>query len=461
MIMPTFEPWAPYTPDSHSPWNLQRVVHLHRRAGFAATWGEVQRDLKAGPRASVDRLLKGEAGASAPGVPDNFADTANLLADAAVSARDAGRLKAWWIYRMFFGPDPLRERLTLQWHNHFATSNLKVRDLAAMWRQNELLRKHALDKFATLLQAVVKDPAVLIYLDAQLNRKGHPNENLAREIMELFTLGVGNYTEKDVKEAARALTGWVIEKDAFAFQPARHDTGVKTILGQTGKWSGDDLVKILLEHPATAKRLAFRLCEVFFGEKGPGEKALDALADGLRTHDLDLGWGVETILRSQAFFATENLGTRVAGPVEFIIASARRLELFDDPPSTLLLADWAARLGQDLFYPPNVGGWPGGTRWISTRTMISRANFAAALVEGQLSRSRKPAPVVELARRQGRGDNLVSLATFYTELVYGTAPEPAWLDRLMSALGPRATMTPETARKAVALILAAPEGSLS
>lgn len=456
--MSPLEPWSPYTPTARSPWNLQRVVHLHHRAGFAATWSEVQRDLKAGPKVSIDRLLKGTPG---PMMPKNFSATANLLADAAVSSSDAGRLKAWWVYRMFFGPDPLTERMTLGWHNHFATSNLKVRDVAAMRRQNELFRNHGRGKFGDLLRAVVKDPAMLIWLDAQLNRKGHPNENLAREIMELFTLGVGNYTEKDVKEAARALTGWTVENDAFRFQSARHDGGVKTILKRTGKWTGEDLVKILLDHPATAKRLSFRLCEMFFGEKVLDDKALEALAVGLRKHDLDIKWGVETILRSQAFFAQENMSSRVAGPIELVIRSARRLELFNDPPSTLLLADWAARLGQDLFYPPNVGGWAGGRRWISTRTMICRANFVAALVEGRLSRSRKPCPVLGLARRHGYGDTPMSLLKFYAELVHGTVPEAKWLDQLVKALGPKVTLTPETARKAVTLILAAPEASLN
>src|SRR5262249_4099742 len=146
------------------------------------------------------------------------------------------------------------------------TSNLKVNDLAAMRRQNEIFREHARAPFAKLLEPSVRAPALLLWLDAQVNRKGHPNENLARELMELFTLGIGNYTEQDVKEAARALTGWTVAEDAFAEVPARHDDGEKTILNRKGKWKGGDLVKMLLEHPATANRLAFRICELFMGE---------------------------------------------------------------------------------------------------------------------------------------------------------------------------------------------------
>ena len=192
-----------YAPDDERPWNLRRVVHLHRRAGFAATWDEIQRDLKAGADKSIDRLLKGQ---SREGVPDNFRTVADQLAQRA--AANPAWLKAWWAYRMYWGPDPLGERLTLMWHNHFATSYDKVDDTAVMRRQNEIFRERGRGPFGELLKAVVHDPALLIWLDAPANRKGNPNENLGRELMELFTLGVGHYTETDVKEAARALTGW-------------------------------------------------------------------------------------------------------------------------------------------------------------------------------------------------------------------------------------------------------------
>src|SRR6516165_12348775 len=207
-------PWAPYKPDDGAPWGLRRVVHLHRRAGFAATWGEIQRDLKDGPGATIDRVLAGKS--ATEGVPEQFVKTADLLGESAGPSGDPARLKAWWVYRMLFSPDPLAERLTLMWHNHFATSNLKVENLTAMRRQNEIFRKLGRGPFGELLKAVVHDPAMLVWLDAPSNRKGHPNENLARELMELFTLGVGHYTERDVQDAARALTGWSVEEDAFA-----------------------------------------------------------------------------------------------------------------------------------------------------------------------------------------------------------------------------------------------------
>ncbi len=301
--MPSSAYWAPYAPDDKTPWDLRRVVHLHRRAGFAATWSEIQRDWKDGPQASIDRLLSGKA--RGQGVPEDFERVSALLADAAVAAGDAGRLKAWWVYRMLFGPDPLGERLTLMWHNHFATSNAKVDDLAAMRRQNEQFRVLGRKPFGELLTAVVRDPAMLIWLDASANRKEHPNENLGRELMELFTLGLGPYIENDVKDAARALTGWTVEDGEFRDVAARHDDGDKTILGKKGAWRGDDLLRLLLDHPATARRLAERIGEQFLGEGVLDAAGLDALAEGLRQNDLRIGWAVETVLRSRTFFADE------------------------------------------------------------------------------------------------------------------------------------------------------------
>jgi uncharacterized protein (DUF1800 family) len=449
------EIWAPYAPDEKAPWDMRRVVHLHRRTGFAATWREIQRDLKDGPQASLDRVLAGKAATA--GVPEDFQKTADLLGESAATSGDPARLKAWWVYRMLFGPDPLTERLALMWHNHFATSNLKVENLAFMRRQNELLRKLGRGPFGELLSAVVHDPAMLVWLDAPSNRKGHPNENLGRELMELFSMGVGHYTEADVKEAARALTGWSVEEDAFAEVATRHDDGEKTILAHKGPWKGDDLVRMVLEHPATPRRLAWRVCELFLGEKALKTADIDALADALRSRNLDMGWAVETVLRSRAFFADENLGNRVLSPVEYVIGAARALELFEPPSSTLVLAEWCGRLGQDLFYPPNVGGWPGGRSWLTSRSVIGRANYASALVEG--TRVGRPGPMdaLKLAQRSGEKD----VVAFYTHLLLGTEPAPSWRARLAAGVHATASEEAEAARRTAALILAMPEAQVA
>ena len=431
--------WAPYVPDGANPWDLRRVVHLHRRAGFAATWDELQRDLKDGPEASIGRLLEGKARSG--GVPDNFAAFADRLADLALAAPEPNRLKGWWFYRMLFGPDPLTERLTLMWHDHFATGNLKVNDLGLMRRQNETLRSLGRGPFGRLLHAMLRDPALLVWLDAQENTRGHPNENLARELMELFTFGIGHYSEDDVKQAARALTGWKLAGDGARFVPIRHDPGTKTILGRAGAFDADGLADVLLDHPATSRRLAWRLCHEFLGEGAADPAALDALAEGLRAHDLDVGWGAATVLRSRVFFDPANLRHRVSSPIEYAAGAVRALEMFDPAPSTPVLADWCGRLGQDLFDPPNVGGWPGGRAWITTRSAIGRANFAAGLVAGTPVGLPGPLDVIALAHRHDQRRN----PAFLAQLLFGTESARVPIEGA------------ETARRNIARLLASPE----
>lgn len=372
--------WQRYEPSDSAPWDLQRVVHLHRRAGFGADWEALQRDLGEGPDAAIDRLLN-------PQQDQAFERLAATIGDAATASGNPNRLKAWWVFRMLKSPDPLGERLTLLWHNHFATSNRKVDNLVWIREQNDLLRRHARAPFGDLLRAVVKHPAMLTWLDADSNRKGRPNENLARELMELFTLGVGAYSETDVREAARALTGWTVTRQAFDFREQRHDEGEIAVFGQTSPLDGDGLLDLLLNRPETSRRVAQRLCGLLMGEGTVDDAAVDSLAEGMRQNDLDVAYGVETILRSEVFFRVGNLRTRVTSPTQFAIGALRSLALADSPPSTLLVAEWITRMGQDLFYPPNVGGWTGGRAWLSTRTLIARANFANAIAEGSLWRS--------------------------------------------------------------------------
>lgn len=444
--MPT-DLWARLEPDAKRTWNLPRVVHLHRRAAFAGTWAELQRDLGDGPERAVDRLLAGTANGHAA---KDFDATAKLLADAATTQGDIGRLKAGWFYRFLLGPHPLHEKLTLLWHDHFATANAKVRDTGRMRWQNETLRKHATGKFAALLNAAVREPALLLYLDAPTNRKEHANENLARELMELFTLGVGHYTEADVKEAARALTGWSVEDGKFAEISGRHDGGEKLILGTRSRFDGTKLVNLLLTQRGVADRLVHKLTRQYFGETGVPPDAARQLADGLRERDLDVRWAVETILRSRLFFEEANLRTRVLCPVEYVVGSARALELFDPAPSTLAMADWSARMGQDVFDPPNVGGWPVGRKWIHSRSLIARANYAAALVTGPNSgRSVAYDPAAQ-AKRFGFGTTPADALLYHHRLLFGIDPTADTRKRLES-LDPA---------KLVTALLASPEAQL-
>jgi uncharacterized protein (DUF1800 family) len=248
-----------------------------------------------------------------------------------------------------------------------------------------------------------------------------------------------------------------VKNGAWQERAADHDDGEKTILGRKGRWKGDDLVPMLVEQSSTSRRLAWRLCEWLMGEKVVAASALDALAAGLRKHKLDIGWAVETVLRSRAFFAESNLGNRVLGPVEFLVGVPRALECFDPPPSSLVLGEWSARLGQNLFYPPNVGGWTGGRDWLTSQAIIGRANFAAALVEGRLWARPVLLDGIALARKHERSRDLEDALTFYAELSTGSSPDAAWRKRLLAALGPGAKQRPDTVRAGIALVVASPE----
>jgi uncharacterized protein (DUF1800 family) len=449
------EAWLPYKPSDVAPWNRQRVVHLHRRAGFAATWTEIERDLTDGPQAAVDRLIKPNPDRERV---ESFEAMARTIGDAAAASNSPNRLKAWWLYRMLFSPDPLGERLTLMWHNHFATSNRKVQDLVLMREQNELIREHARAPFAELLRAVVKHPAMLLWLDADANRKGKANENLAREMMELFTLGIGHYTESDVQAGARALTGWAVIDGHFGFREARHDGETMTFLGTTAPLTGDDLLAIVTKNPATAERLVWRICRTFLGETKVDDSALNALVDGLRAHNLDVSWAVETVLRSQRFFSGASLDNRVAGPIEWAVGAVRALELLNPPPSTLLLAEWTTRMGQDLFYPPNVGGWTEGRAWLGSQSIVARSNFAAALVEGQLWYPKRKIDLWPLVKQHAKTSELPDAVIWIAELFWGEANHDA-VSEIVAAAAPAKSDT--RLSTAVALLLARPESQLS
>jgi uncharacterized protein (DUF1800 family) len=417
---PPFSTWTP-TPDE--PWDLVRVAHLHRRAGFTPDWKTIQQSLRDGYQESIDRLLGHKLGEPADHEPMDkseaqFEQLAMTIGDAAVGANNADRLRAWWVFRLLMTPRPLVERMTLLWHNHFATSNHKVQDVSAMYEQNNLLRKHCLGRFSDLLPAVVKHRAMLSWLDASANRKEHPNENLARELMELFTLGQGHYREVDVVEAARCLTGWTIRGNRFEFIPEMHDAGEKTVLGQSGRFDGDGLMELLLKKEPTAKRIAGRLCEMFFGEGVANEEVVAELGIGLRKNELNIAWGVETVLRSRLFFSQANIRSRIAGPVELVIGTARALEMQRDPPSTLLLAAELRKLGQDLFHPPNVFGWPEGREWIHTRSVLARHGFADSLMVGKLHPSGHSSfDVASLAKQHGFGGRHEQILEFFGLLI--------------------------------------------
>jgi uncharacterized protein (DUF1800 family) len=333
-----------------------------------------------------------------------------------------------------------------------------VQNLVLMREQNDLLRGHCRAPFGELLQAVVKHPAMLVWLDADANRKGQPNENLARELLELFTLGLGNYTEPDVQAAARALTGWAVIGGRFGFREARHDREEKIFMGRSGAFGGDELLQSLLEHEATSQRIARRICSLFFGESAVDDAQILALAAGLRENDLKIDWAVEIVLRSQLFFAENNLRSRIAGPVEWCIGAIRALECASPAPSTLLLAEWVTRMGQDLFYPPNVGGWKEGRSWLGSHDILGRANFAAALVDGRIWHPSQTRDLWHLVNRHRKTDELDEAVPWLAELLWGAGPEEpvAHIVALASKEKPERRL-----EHALTLLLARPESQLT
>jgi uncharacterized protein (DUF1800 family) len=380
----TSEAWEIYEPSAADPWDLGKVAHLHRRAGFGATWAELERDRAAGPAASVQRLLL------PPPPSDDEEQILDGLRRGAVTERSDERLKAYWLYRILYQADPLREKQTLFWHSHFATSNRKVNSAALMLRQNETLRRYALGEFGVLLNEIARDPAMLLWLDAAGSKKDKPNENLAREFLELFALGVGRYTESDIRQAARAFSGWVrVHDDRFRgvdelrLDAAQTDDGSKTFLKQTGAWKPADIVRITLEQPACAEFLCRKLYRFLVSESAePAPELIQPLAEELRGHQYAIGHVVGIILRSRHFFTSAVRRQRIKSPVEFSAGLVRALELPRGSVSLLALAMKCDRQGQELFHPPNVKGWDGGKSWLNSTTVLERGNWIADLIWG-------------------------------------------------------------------------------
>ena len=441
-------PWTPYEPSANDPWDLRKVAHLHRRAGFGATWAELQRDLKDGPAASVDRLLKPRQ------MTTDERAVLDGLRDGVLKSGDNERLKAWWLYRILFDPDPLREKLTLFWHGHFATSNRKVNNLALMLRQNETLRRHAVGEFAPFLEEIIADPAMLIWLDGAGSKKEKPNENFAREFQELFTLGIGNYTEADVRQAARAFTGW---DENQRYIPARHDDGVKTFLKQTGPWKQTDMVRITLEQPACAEFLCRKLYRFFVGEaEEPDAELIRPLAEELRNHKYAISHVVGMILRSRHFYSRAVCRQRIMGPVEFSAGLLRTLEVPSKEMSALALAVACERQGQELFDPPNVKGWDGGKTWLNSTTVLERGNWIADVIWGNPDLGLKPYDPLAWARRYALAPDQASGA-FMDLLLQGDLSEQA-RESILRAAG---DLKPDGLRKALQLLLHCPEYQLA
>jgi uncharacterized protein (DUF1800 family) len=393
-------------------WDFRRASHLLQRAGFGGTTAEINTLVAAGPQQAVQSLVNYQA------VPDNLPPMqfGDLAGPAPATLRNAFRpyrdlneeqrkslnqlrivanyakmeeVRRWWLDRMVRTQRPLEEKMTLFWHGLLVSGESSVRNTYHLYLQNQLYRGHATGNIRELIMQVSKDPAMLDYLNNNQNRKEHPNENYARELMELFTMGIGNYTEQDIKESARAFTGWTFLGDRFVFNTFQHDNGIKTFLGRTGNFDGHDIVNIIFESPATSRYYAMRLVR-FFGMDEPTDDRnaavatpmIDALARLVRKENYNLQPVLTALFSSNWFYSTEVMRRQIKSPVQLVVGGLRFLDVYLDQPGPV--SNSLKLMGQELFNAPNVKGWDGGRAWISTSTLFSRYNLPAYLVTGRL-----------------------------------------------------------------------------
>lgn len=366
---------------------------LLTRAGFAASDAEVAAYASLSHTAAVERLLAGVRTTAVTPAPA-WIDEPFVAPREYRSMTDEARrawlqkqirmgldLRGWWLREMVTTTSPLTERMTLFWHNHFVSAQPKVRHTQLMYRQNVLLRGHALGRFDELLHAVAKDPAMLIYLDSATNRRGSPNENFAREVMELFTLGEGKYTEDDIKQAARAFTGWSIDLDTgdYTFRRFLHDSGEKTVFGKAGNFDGDAVLDIILAQPAVAEFIVRKLWREFVSPQ-PDEVRVKRIAAQFRTSGWNIAQPVRALLLQPEVIARDEDNALVKSPADLVVGFMRQSggELSQPVAAAVALAG----MGQNLFSPPNVRGWPGGDAWINTHTLLARKQFLERALGG-------------------------------------------------------------------------------
>jgi uncharacterized protein (DUF1800 family) len=347
-----------------------RLRHLLRRTSFVAAPADVQRYRGTPVDKVVDDLLSQDA------IDDSAVD--KTIAGFNFDTQKQPDVIGTWITRLMHTQRPVVERMTLFWHGLLTSGLAKSgKDHGALLTQNQFFRDHAFDKFDVLLKGVVRDPAMMLWLDIQTSRKGHPNENYARELMELFTLGAGNYTEQDVQESARAHTGYSLDQNkGYLFRPALHDAGSKTFLGQTGNFDADGVVDIILRQEIAPQHFARKLFE-FFAYPGPDPQVLTPIATVARESGYDTKRVVRALLTSDAFYSREAYRAIVKSPADFSIGALRLFESQVDPRTVVAAM---RSMGQVLLDPPNVAGWPGGRTWLGTSTWFARVNTAAKLM---------------------------------------------------------------------------------
>lgn len=401
-------------PKADKPWSIPEAAHLLHRAGFGGSPSDIKNLHTLGREKAVDSLLDPAEPLNAFPVPEwssdekalaemrmrmdqrreAFKTMRGLSAEEAEkkkreifqsiqqeSRRQALEAQGWWFRRMLMTRAPLREKMTLFWHDHFATSVQKVKQPVLMMRQNEMFRAKAFGSFKDLTQAVLMDPAMMLYLDTQSSKKDHPNENFAREVMELFTLGEGNYTEQDVREAARAFTGYELDRrDGTVFHNKfQWDSSDKTVFGKTGPFDGKAVIDLIFEKGEAARFMSKKLWEFFVAENPP-TPAVDALAETFTSSGFNTGPLLREIFLSKEFYSEAVIRSQIKSPVQYLVGLLKQLEIESPPYGFAINAE--QQLGQILFMPPNVAGWDWGQAWINTNTLLTRYNLAGFVTKG-------------------------------------------------------------------------------
>ncbi|HLH73399.1 MAG TPA: DUF1800 domain-containing protein [Chloroflexota bacterium] len=340
-----------------------KLRHLLRRAGFGASPSELDTYRKLGLAGTVDRLLNYD------NVDNSALDT--RIRGANLDLTKANDLIMWWLLRMAYTARPFEEKMTLFWHGLLTSAISKVGRANLMLQQNQFLRTNALGRFPDILKGISRDPAMMIWLDLNSNRKGHPNENYARELMELFSLGVGNYTEDDVRESARAFTGWTLRGQQFFYDKRFHDDGEKTFLGHTGNFDGNDVIDIIVQQPASAKFITKKLFS-FFVYPNPSDTDLQPFIQTYVASNYSIKAVMQKLLTSDVFYSPRAYRALIKSPTEFLVSIIRTMGIEANGQG---LPQAMNLMGQVLFNPPNVAGWPGGPAWLTTGTWLARLNI--------------------------------------------------------------------------------------
>lgn len=432
-----------------------RVSHLLRRASFGASKEELARFRSMGLQATIDHLVEFD------NVDDGELEA--RLASQETNIERQAHVQLWWLQRMAYSKRPLQEKMTLFWHGILTSSFNKTGASPAMFEQNELFRRMGMGRYDEMLKAISRDAAMLIYLDSRTNRKAAPNENYSRELMELFTLGIGQYTEDDVREAARSFTGWQIKgKTEFLFNERQHDFGEKTFLGETGAWDGDDVVDIIMQQPAAHEYIVRRLWE-FFAYADPEPTVVARLAKVFSENQTAIRPVMRAMFESDEFYSPRAFQSLIKGPAELVVSMVRTLDV------ATTFAPVRRRIegmGQELLDPPDVSGWDGGITWINSSALLERVNLANAISSGQSRQlAFDPADLAGDAAETSE-----TLVDFYVDLLLGgevaAATRAALLRhaedlRVPSAFSGRSVPVDERQRSLVYLILASPDYQLA